>query len=107
LHAFEGGEAPIAIDTKTAAADRDIILGRTAVLDLGVFGSAKRTAHEKPVYKNVNYSLTTIDGRNEAINRQNLVFAKAYLFLDDNSDSKALEVRDFARLALMWATTGK
>src|SRR5262249_37568754 len=45
LHAFKGGEAPAALWTMPAAADRGIVLGGTTVLHLAVVMSAEWAAH--------------------------------------------------------------
>jgi hypothetical protein len=45
LHAFEGCEARRAIRAEASAPDRTAIVGWPRILDLGVVGSAKRTAH--------------------------------------------------------------
>jgi len=48
LNALEGGEAVAAGRARAAPADRGAILGRAAVLHLGVFVAAERTAHQAP-----------------------------------------------------------
>ena len=45
LHALDGGEALAAIAAEAAAADRAVVLGRAAVLHLGVVVAAERAAH--------------------------------------------------------------
>src|SRR5215470_13238477 len=45
LHALEGRKAGRAIRAETPASDRAAVVGWPRILDLGVIGSAKRTAH--------------------------------------------------------------
>src|SRR5206468_2650588 len=48
LHALERREPRRAIRTEAPAADRRVILGRTRILDLRIFGSAERAPHVLP-----------------------------------------------------------
>src|SRR6202049_1587618 len=50
LHAFEGREAAAAGRTQPPAPDRRVVIGRPAVLHLGIVMSAERATHERGAF---------------------------------------------------------